>query len=214
MWFDKLFIELEKHQDEEQGTKMSAYMRNLFPFLGIPKPKLKELEKVFLQELKKKLEIDWDFIDACWKKDYREAQYLALDYLRTISNQLTLESVPRLKKLAETKSWWDTIDCFDRLIGNIDDIDSIMLEWSKDDNFWIRRITIDHQLLKKQKTNTELLEKIIVNNLGQTEFFINKAIGWSLRDYSKVNPVWVKDFIKRYENKMDKLSIREASKYI
>ena len=60
----------------------------------------------------------------------------------------------------------------------------------------------------------ELLEKIIVNNFGSNEFFINKAIGWSLRDYSKTNPKWVKEFVGKYKDKMDKLSIKEASKYI
>lgn len=64
-----------------------------------------------------------------------------------------------------------------------------MLEWSTDEDFWVRRIAIDHQLCRKERTNTELLEKILVNNFGSSEFFINKAIGWSLRDYSKTNQV-------------------------
>lgn len=63
-----------------------------------------------------------------------------------------------------------------------------MLSWSKDSDFWLRRIAIDHQLLRKDKTNKDLLEQIIKNNLNQNEFFINKAIGRSLRDYSKTNP--------------------------
>ena len=89
-----------------------------------------------------------------------------------------------------------------------------MIEWSKDEDFWIRRIAIDHQLTRKEKTNAELLEKIIINNFGSDEFFINKAIGWSLRDYSKTNPQWVRNFIEKYKGQMDKLSIIEASKYI
>ena len=67
---------------------------------------------------------------------------------------------------------------------------------------------------KKKKTNKELLEQIIVNNFGSEEFFINKAIGWSLREYSKTNPTWVKEFLDKYKDKLNKLSIREASKYI
>ena len=111
-----------------------------------------------------------------------------------------------------------TIDGLDRIVGNIafedDIINDLMLEWSKDKDFWVRRIAIDHQLCRKERTNTELLEKVIANNLGSNEFFINKAIGWSLRDYSKTNPEWVRTFIKKYRDKMDKLSIKEASKYI
>jgi len=68
--------------------------------------------------------------------------------------------------------------------------------------------------LRKEKTNAVLLEQIIVNNLGQTEFFVNKAIGWSLRDFSKTNPNWVGDFLKKYSDRMSPLSVREANKYI
>lgn len=89
-----------------------------------------------------------------------------------------------------------------------------MLEWSKDEDFWVRRIAIDHQLYRKEKTNTKLLEAILVNNFGSNKFFINKAIGWSLRDYSKTNPELVIEFVEKCKDKMDKLSIKEASKYI
>jgi 3-methyladenine DNA glycosylase AlkD len=94
------------------------------------------------------------------------------------------------------------------------DVKKTLLEWSVDKNFWPRRAAIDHQLLHRNRTDTKLLEKIIVNNFGQTEFFINKAIGWSLREYSKTNPVWVRDFVNKYKDKLAPLSVREASKYI
>ena len=90
----------------------------------------------------------------------------------------------------------------------------MLLEWSVSDNIWLRRVAIDHQLLRKQQTDTALLAQILCNNFGQTEFFINKAIGWALRDYSKTDPDWVSQFIARYRNQMNALSIREGSKYI
>ena len=121
-------------------------------------------------------------------------------------------------KYIKSKQWWDTIDRFDRIAGNIafkdDRINDLMLKWSKDEDFWLRRIAIDHQLGRKEKTNTKLLEQILLNNFESDEFFINKAIGWSLRDYSKTNPDWVKDFLNKYENKMNKISLKEAYKYI
>jgi 3-methyladenine DNA glycosylase AlkD len=89
-----------------------------------------------------------------------------------------------------------------------------MIDWSKSENIWMRRVAIDFQLQYKEKVDTDLLEKIICTNFGTGEFFIDKAIGWILRDYSKVNPVWVKGFIRKYEDKMAKLSIKEASKYL
>ena len=123
-----------------------------------------------------------------------------------------------MKEYIQSKEWWDTIDCFDRIIGDIGLKDTrvaiLMLKWSQDDDFWLRRIAIDHQLLRKDQTDQHLLEKIIVNNLNSDEFFINKAIGWSLRDYSKTDPEWVGNFIEKYRDKMSSLSIKEASKYL
>ena len=89
-----------------------------------------------------------------------------------------------------------------------------MLEWSRDEDFWLRRLAIEHQLLQKEETDVQLLEQILVNNLDQTEFFINKAIGWALRDYSKTNPDWVLEFIEKYKDRLSKLSIKEGSRYL
>lgn len=214
----KIKKEFEANRDNENAVKMAKYMRNMFQFYGLPTPKRKQIYKDFLKEEKATMSIDWELLDKCYNDEYREFQYFVMDYLISFQKFLTYEDVPKIKKYIKTKQWWDTIDGFDRIIGNIAFTDSrindLMLAWSKDDDIWLRRIAIDHQLLRKEKTNTELLKQIIINNFGSDEFFINKAIGWSLRDYSKTNPQWVKNFIDKYRDRMDKLSIKEASKYI
>ncbi len=211
----KLF---EKNRNDEKAVQEARYMRNQFRFYGIQTPVRRSLYKEFLKEEKKNKIIDWAFLDKCYEDEYREFQYLAIDYLIAMAKYLSYDDVSKLFNYIKQKQWWDTIDRLDRIVGNIGLVDSriddVMLKWSQDDDFWVRRIAIDHQLIRKDKTNTELLEKIIVNNLGSDEFFINKAIGWSLRDYSKTNPQWVRDFIEKYKDKMAKLSIKEASKYI
>ena len=216
--YSKIKQLFEQNRDEENAIKMSKYMRDLFKFYGIPTPIRKSLYKDLLKEEKAKKTIDWNFLDKCYEDDYREFQYLALDYIENMQKFLNYDDVPKLYKYIKSKQWWDTIDRFDRIVGNIafkdDRINDLMLKWSKDEDFWLRRIAIDHQLGRKDKTNTKLLEQILINNFGSDEFFINKAIGWSLRDYSKTNPDWVKDFLSKYENKMDKVSLKEAYKYI
>lgn len=211
----KLF---EQNEDKENAIAMAKYMRNLFEFYGLATPKRKKLYKDFLKAEKKKKKIDWDFLDKCYLDSHREFQYLVSDYLITMNDYLTYDDIPKIKKYIKTKQWWDTVDFLDRVIGEIglkdSRVDDLMLEWSCDNDFWVRRIAIDHQLCRKEKTNTELLEKILVNNFGSDEFFINKAIGWALRDYSKTNPLWVREFINKYKDKMSNLSIKEASKYI
>lgn len=214
----ELLTIFENNKNEEQAVKMKAYLRNQFEFLGISAPKRNELWREHFKIAKKSKKIDWHFVEKCWASQYREMQYLAVYYLKNMQNYLVKEDVLKLRDLAVQKSWWDTIDIFDRIIGSVvlknPELNDLMLAWSKDENMWLRRIAIDHQLLRKEKTDTDLLEKIILNNLGSKEFFINKAIGWSLRYYSKINPTWVKNFIEKYKEKLAPLSIREASKYI
>jgi 3-methyladenine DNA glycosylase AlkD len=201
----------------EKAAQMSAYMRDQFPFLGIPTPERKGISRDCLKSLGKK-PVDWGFICECWQQPEREFQYLAIDYLAKMSSILMPADIPDLRKLIVTKPWWDTVDGLDVIVGDIalryPDVNDILLEWSIDDSIWLRRLAIDHQLARRDKTDTQLLDRILVNNLGQTEFFINKAIGWALRDFSKTNPDWVREFIERHRNEMASLSIREASKYI
>ena len=199
------------------AVAMKAYMKNKFEFLGVKTPARRKLVKAFFKQQTDSV-IDWNFINEAWNNPYRELQYVALDYLEIRKKLLTPSDLPRLKELAQTKSWWDTIDFLDRLVGSIiarfPETKATILSWSCDEDIWLCRLAIDHQLLRKEETDTELLEKILVNNLGQTEFFINKAIGCALRDYSKTNPDWVRDFIERYRAEMVALSIREGSKYL
>ena len=218
MDFNKLYEEMIQHKNEEQAQKMSKYMLNKFEYIGIKTPERREIFKNFFKEYKNKEKIDWEFVNKCWENKYREFQYVAADYLKNMKDKLTIDDIPKLKRLILKKSWWDTIDNLDMTIGALalkdSNVNKILLEWSLDENIWLRRIAIDHQLLRKEKTNTELLEKILKNNLEQTEFFINKAIGWALRDYSKTNSEWVKNFIEKNRENMAKLSIKEASKYL
>ena len=218
MDFNKLYEEMMRHKNEEQAQKMSKYMLNKFEYIGIKTPERRKIFKNFFKEYKNEEKIDWEFVNKCWKNKHREFQYIAADYLKNMKDKLTIDDIPKLKQLVLEKSWWDTIDNLDMTIGALalkdSNVNKILLEWSLDENIWLRRIAIDHQLLRKDKTNTELLSKILKNNLGQTEFFINKAIGWALRDYSKTNPEWVRNFIEENRENMAKLSIKEASKYL
>ena len=213
-----LLMELDVAKNPEKATPMEAYMRHQFPFLGIAGPERNSLYKKHFPEAKKTRVIDWDFVDICWEKEPREYQYVAANYLKTMQSYLTKDDLPKLERLVVTKSWWDTVDILDRVVGSLvanhPELEEVLLKWSLSDNIWLRRVAIDHQLLRKEKTNVQLMEKVLLNNLDQTEFFINKAIGWALRDYSKTNPEWVASFIEKNKERMADLSIKEASKYL
>ena len=208
----------EAREDRENAAAMSRYMRNLFDFYGLPASARKEAYHEFIKAEKKSKKIDWEFLDICYEDKHREFQYLVNDYLLAAKRYISFEDIPKIKNYITTKPWWDTIDFLCKVIGDIGlrdpRVKELMIDWSKDDNIWLKRTAIEHQLGLKEKTDAALLEQVIVNCLGSDEFFVNKAIGWALRDYSKTNPEFVKEFIHRHKDELDRLSIREAGKYI
>ena len=213
-----LINDLEENRNELLAESMSKYMQDKFRFLGVRGASRTKIYKKYFPEARKSKEIDWEFIENCWNKEEREFQYVVVYYLKAMQKFLKREDISKLKYLIVTKSWWDTVDLLAKVVGSlvicIEGYDQIMLEWSKDNNMWLKRVAILYQLSLKEKVDEIILDKILVNNLGDIEFFINKAIGWALRDYSKYNPEWVKEFIRKNKDNMANLSIREASKYI
>ena len=213
-----LINDLEENRNELLAESMSKYMQDKFRFLGVRGATRTEIYKKYFPDARKTKTIDWDFVENCWNKEEREFQYAVVYYLKAMQKFLKREDISRLKYLIVTKSWWDTVDLLAKVVGSliirIKGYDQIMLEWSKDSNIWLRRVAILYQLSLKDKVDKQVLDKILVNNLGDSEFFINKAVGWVLRDYSKYNPEWVREFIKKNKENMANLSIREASKYI
>ena len=213
-----LITDLEENRNELLAESMSKYMQDKFRFLGVRGATRTEIYKKYFPDARKSKAIDWDFIENCWNKEEREFQYVVVYYLKAMQRFLKREDISRLKYLIVTKSWWDTVDLLAKVVGSlvirIEGYDQIMLEWSKDSNIWLKRVAILYQLSLKDKVDKQILDKILVNNLGDNEFFINKAIGWALRDYSKFDPEWVREFIKKNRDNMANLSIREASKYI
>lgn len=218
MWGNKLIEEMIENANPDRQEQMMNYMRNQFKFLGIQALERQNICRPYFASAKKSGKIDWDFVYLCWENDYREMQYIAIDYLKSMKKFLKKDDIERLEELIINKSWWDTVDNFNKIIGYLvdkyEDLKELVLDWSLCENIWLRRMSIIYQLTLKEDTDLSILTKVIDNNLYSDEFFINKAIGWSLRQYSKIDPEWVKEFIEERKNKLDRLSIKEGSKYL
>ena len=216
MKLSNLIVKLEEERNELLAESMAKYMQDKFEFLGVRGTKRTELYKKYFPTAKKSKNIDWDFVETCWNREEREFQYAVVYYLRAMQKFLKREDISKLKYLIVNKSWWDSVDLLAKVVGSlvirIEGYEQMMLEWSKDSNIWLRRVAILYQLSLKEKVDEKVLDEILVSNLGDSEFFINKAIGWALRDYSKFNPEWVKEFIENNKMNMANLSLREASK--
>jgi len=208
----------EANRNEEQAGPMAAYMKNHFPFLGIKSPLRKQLlreqfAEYALPELTQLFEEVWKLYD----RPEREYQYAGIALLEKMKKHLTIDDFPALRELIETKSWWDSIDSIaPKFVGDVVKLDreygeKVMREWSKSDNMWINRSAILHQLKFKHEMNTDLLFDIIQQHSGSNEFFIQKAIGWVLREYAKTNPDLVIKFVE--DHPLKPLSKREALKH-
>lgn len=209
----------ERNCSEAQAKPMEKYMKNKFPFLGIKKPLRAQLEKQFFASsaiLKEPFQ--HEFILDCWKKEEREFQYTALTYIEKSLKKLQKQDLDLIETLIATKSWWDTVDMLaSKPVGRIameypEVINGRIDKWAADTDIWLRRTAILFQLKYKNKTDEQLLYKYILQNADSKEFFIQKAIGWALREYSKTNPESVKNFLA--EHQVSPLSFREGSKYL
>lgn len=216
--YQELKQNLIENSNPDLAKQMEKYLRNKFKFYDLKSPERRKSYHDLIKAEKKNKKIDWKLLDQAWSDSHREAQYFVCDYLISLEKYLTFEDIDQIFNYIKSKQWWDTIDSLIKPIGKIglrdEKVNDLMLTWSKDNDFWVRRVAIKHQLLRKDKMNIELLEKILENNLNSSEFFINKAIGWALRDYSKTNPEWVREFIENHVSDMAPLSIKEGSKYL
>jgi 3-methyladenine DNA glycosylase AlkD len=209
----------EANANAENAGPMKKYMRGQFEYLGIKTPQRRELIKAFfgeyglppVEELKQ-------IVQQLWGMPYREYKYTALGFLDRRKRYLTPDYVPFFEKLITTESWWDTVDGLAAnqvggVLARFPEIrDEHIGRWRQQEDFWLRRTTLLFQLRYKEETDAELLYALILENLEDKEFFIQKAIGWALREYSKSDPTAVQQFVA--ETDLSGLAQREALKWM
>jgi 3-methyladenine DNA glycosylase AlkD len=205
--------------DAELAAGMAAYLRDQFAMLGIKSPLRREILRAFLKEYGLPAVDDMpQVMRALWELPEREHQYNGMDIARRLQKKLGPAFVPTLEWLILTKSWWDTVDGLaSNTAGPIfaaypQARESAVSRWRADENIWLRRTTLLFQLKYKDKTDAPLLFSLIEENLEDKEFFIQKAIGWALREYSKTDETAVRDFVAA--TALSPLAHREALKWL
>mgnify|MGYP003336025475 CR=1 FL=1 len=216
---EKLVDTFQKNADAYQAERMKAYMRNLFDFYGLQKDKRAELATPFLKELINSSEENInEVVKFLWKQPQRECQYVAMEYIFKMHKKWTPETLQLFEYMIEEKSWWDTVDFIaSSLVGKLlqkypELIFSSIERWDAHKSFWFHRTTMIFQLKYAAKTDEYLLFAQCEKYLPSKEFFIQKALGWSLRQYSKFNPEGVRKFVNNHQ--LSTVSLREAKKYL
>jgi len=205
----------EAHSDSDAAMQISKYMKDQFVFYGIKSPQRRALLLDLLIAEKNTIEKHfWDFIEYCWSHDYRDWKYIALDLLMKRAKSMEPFDIEKLRQLIIRDSWWDTVDMLaTHCIGSItlrhrQIMRPVLDTWNTDSNIWIQRTSIIHQVKYRVNTDSEQLSRYILNVRDSKEFFLQKAAGWALREYSKFNPTYVKEFVD--QNVLPALTRREA----
>ena len=218
-YLNTLETEFKRNADVTIAEQQMAYMRNQFKCFGLKTPLRRELQKPFLVKvyLPEKGEVA-DLVSELWGRPQREFQYfgqeLAFKYVKVQER----DDVVLYEYMITHKSWWDTVDFIAvKLLGTYfkkfpEQRNIYVRKWLESNNIWLQRSALLFQLKYKSEMDRELLRTTIVSLLGSKEFFINKAIGWVLREYSRTNPKWVLEFANSIQ--LNNLSRREALRLI
>jgi 3-methyladenine DNA glycosylase AlkD len=185
----------------EVAQGQMAYMRNQFDYFGLKMPAWTTLTKEIHRELG--VPDGQDLIDLarlCYDDDHREMQYFAIETVQKMLKKQPPEFINFLEELILEKSWWDTVDWIAKLVGMHfqrypDLIKPVTERWMASGELWLQRVCLIFQLRYKEHTDSELLFKYIRQLAGSKEFFLQKAAGWALRQYSKTKPEAVLIFL-------------------
>jgi 3-methyladenine DNA glycosylase AlkD len=209
-----------KQQSNAVNAKgMKAYLLNQFEFFGLKTPERRALCKAHYKQypVKDLKELE-TIVKECFSLAQREFHYFGIELFAHHKKLWQPSSIKMMEYCLQQKSWWDSVDGMaSDWLGPYfklfpEQTISVTSKWNHSKNMWLQRSSVMFQKAYKKNTDTALLSKYILNCSGSKEFFIRKAIGWALREYSKTDPEWVIQFVKQHT--LSPLSSREALKRI
>lgn len=213
--------EFSRRTNAKRAAASKAYVRDLFDYYGLTTPERRDLQQTFHETVAlPPFEYVPEITKLLWNKPQRELQYFAMELYEKYKKQFTKKDVPVFEYMIRNKSWWETVDFISpKLIAALHLKHPELQEenckrWMKSNHMWLMRAAIIHQNLYKTKTNEKLLFSLISDCMDHEDFFIRKAIGWSLRQYARTNPAAVKKFVKANEKALSELSKKEATKHL
>ncbi|GEC71512.1 DNA-7-methylguanine glycosylase [Flavobacterium flevense] len=217
-FINQLETSFQAHENKENSLAMAKYMKNHFAFYGIKTTNrrllLKEIWNANKDEIKKDVQ---NIATSLYTQKQRELHYCAIEIvIRECKGNYKKSDIHFIEKLLTTNSWWDSVDTISKyILGQYllefpDAVEDTIEKFSNSDNLWLNRSAILFQLGFKEKTDFDLLKAICLQHENSTEFFIQKAIGWSLREYAKTNLHQVIDFVTN--SNLKPLSKKEAVK--
>ncbi len=213
--------ELRAVSDSRKAVEMAQYMKSAMPFYGVQKPDRIPIFRQLSRDFAPTCQSQYiKIVETLWEGDHREERYLAIDYAQKFVRFADSSSLPLFEHMIRSGAWWDFIDPIaSALVGSVlrserDSVAAVLNKWIENEDMWIRRSAILSQLKHKTATDRTMLFEFCLTTMHEREFFIRKAIGWALREYSYSEPEAVKDFLLANKSELSPLSFREGAKHL
>jgi len=210
---------LEALGDPSKATQMQAYMKTTMPFHGVQKAARAPVLRQLVREYRVGSGPEYrEMVLGVWTLPHREEKYLALGYARHFTLFIDPLQLPLYKRLIIEAAWWDLVDeVATKLIRHLvlefpNESWPVVDTWVEDEDIWLRRSAIICQVGAKERTDPARLFSYCESRASEKGFFIRKAIGWALREYSKTDPLAVAAFVNSHASDLSGLSFREASR--
>jgi 3-methyladenine DNA glycosylase AlkD len=212
---------LAKKADPDKGLRMQAYMKTDMPFYGVQKPGRRPIVSELIKRFPPGSNDEYrKLVLGLWDLPHREEKYVALSAARKFGPFITPANLDLYRRLIVEGSWWDLVDevathlirslVLDYPLETWPMVDS----WIADEDLWLRRTAIICQVGAKERTDPDRLFAFCERRAPEKEFFIRKAIGWALREYSKTDPSAVVGFVESHRDELSGLSRREATRLL
>src|SRR5262249_34450448 len=219
-----LWEALAARADPARAPAMQRYMKSSMPYLGVATPALRAAcREVFARHPLSGFDAWREAVLALWRSaTHREHRYGAIELCgdRRHRELQTMRALPMYEEMITTGAWWDYVDAIaSHQLGAIlraepGSMRRAMLAWSRSPDLWKRRSAILCQLGFKQDTDLDLLYAAIEPSLDSREFFLQKAIGWALRQHAWTDAREVARYVRVNYERLSPLSRREALKNI
>ena len=218
-YVNDLKVLFQQHTIIENIEPMRDYMRGQFDYFGIKTPLRKELTKQFVTEYGyPTVEEMPEFMQLIWDEPYRELHHVSINILVRFIEKMPEESIELYEFLLTNHSSWDTVDMLaNKVIGGHLKrfphlIPSVNKHFLEHDDMWLNRTALLFQLKYKKDMDTNLLTLNINYLMHRKEFFVRKAIGWVLREYSRTDASFILNFVANHD--LAALSKKEALRLI
>ena len=212
---------LAERADPDKAGSMAAYLKTEMPFYGVQKKGRTEVLRLVRKEYPIENNRAYrDAVLALWERPHREEKYLAIAVARQHKPFITIENLDIYEQLVVEGAWWDFVDDVAiNLVGPMHlhqrkEMEPVIEQWIEDEVMWLRRTSLISPIKHKAETDHKTLFDHCLRRAHEKEFFIRKAIGWTLREYAKTEPDRVRRLLINHRDRWSGLSFREASKHL